>query len=202
MAIVQPSVGKAPKINDGTYPITCIGVNERTVDNDQFGNSEKLEFHMIIEGLVDEDGDPQELNPLINKKWNEKATLYEYAVAFGLKVDLKTPIDTDDFNGRQATAVIETAEEGKWPRITKLLKRGAAAAPTAAEKATSGDTRDILSFTPDGDPVANLPLFWGILHRHGINKKNVEDTYGPFAEIDPEQLPEIADALIARTTQG
>jgi hypothetical protein len=197
MAIVEPSVGKAPKIDDGTYPITCVGVNERTVDNDQFGNSEKLEFHMIIEGLTDEDGEPQQLNPLINKKWNEKATLYSYAVAFGLKVDLKTPIDTDDFNGRQATAVIETAEEGKWPRITKLLKRGASAA-TAAENATAGDTRDILSFTPQGDAVANLPLFWGILYRHGINKKHVEDAYGPFTEIDPEQLPAIADALIAK----
>lgn len=200
MAIVEPSVGKAPKIADGTYPITCVGVNEKTVDNDQFGNSEKLEFHMIVEGLTDEDGNPQELNPLINKKWNEKSTLYGYAVAFQIPCDLKTPIDTDLFNGRQATAVIETAEEGKWPRITKLIKRGATAPKNAVEKATEGDTRDILSFTPQGDSVANLPLFWGILHRHGINKKNVEDAYGAFSEIDPEQLPEIADALIAKAT--
>jgi hypothetical protein len=200
MAIVEPSKSDAPVLEDGLYPVTCQGVDERTVDNDMFGNKEKLEFHLLIEGETYEDGEPVTLDPRINRKWSEKATLYEWALAFGLNVSPEAPIDTDLFKGKKARAIIETAKEGDWPRVKKLMKRSGEVATTGTAKMAEGTTADVLHFDEKGDPKPDWNLFWALLHRHGLNKKHVIDAYGPVDDLDLFALPTIADALIARAT--
>ena len=140
MPVVEPSTGKAPQIDSGLYIVTCKAVKEVTVDNDQFGNFDKLELTLEFEDLLAPDGEPQTLEPRINKKWNEKATLFKWATAFGLEVSPAEDFNTDLLIGRVAQALVETAEEGGWPRVTKLttLPTKMAAVRAAAKAPASG----------------------------------------------------------------
>lgn len=133
--IIEPSKGKAPQIEDGLYPVICRGVKAVTVDKDEFGNFEKVEISVELEDKVDEEGEPVTLDPRCNRKWGEKATLYQWALAFGVVASVNESFDAEEFIEKQAMALIETPEDGGWPRITKFSKRTQRkGAPSAAQE--------------------------------------------------------------------
>src|SRR3990167_2934015 len=115
MPIVQPGSSDAPEIEDGLYRATIKTVKERTLDKpDKFGNTDKFEIEIEFE---DNQGETQNLNPLVNRKWSEKATLFLVAVACGIDAQPYEPFDTDELVGREVNVLIETEEEGKWPQV-------------------------------------------------------------------------------------
>ena len=193
MPIVEPSTGKAPQIDNGLYIVICKEIKEVTVDNDQFGNFDKLEVTLEFEDLLAPDGGPQTLEPRINKKWNEKATLFKWAVAFGLDVSPAEPIDTDLLIDRKAQALVETAEEGGWPRVTKLTalpKKGGMAAVREAAKPKEDD-----GLTPSANDDEMI-AWWKVTREMGVARDKVlaisqasfGDIPGNLSAAEREQL--------------
>ena len=148
MPVVQPSVGgKAPELEDGLYAVTCIGVDAKVVENDPYGNNEKLEFHLQLDDKLDEEGEAIVLDPRINLKWNEKSTLYKYAQAFGLNAQPNEPFNTDAFKGKRARALIQTETAGNWPRVKDLMPiKGKAPAKPVAQADDDTDEPDFTAF--------------------------------------------------------
>lgn len=140
MSVVEPSKSEAPEIDDGLYEVVCLGVDEKVIEDNQFGNNEKFAIHLRLVDVFDPDGKEIDLDPLVNRKWSEKATLYQYAKAFGCATDLQSPFDTDRFKGKRAQALIETDfEKSAWPKVTSIVplpakKGGAKSAPSAAQE--------------------------------------------------------------------
>src|SRR5688572_8115737 len=121
MATVEPSVSEAPELADGLYQVECIAAEFKRVENDQFGNNDKVEISLKLLDVLDEEGKDIILKPRINRKWSEKATLYLWSVALGVDVDPGAPMDTDWLIGRKAQALVQTEKEGSWPRVKDLL---------------------------------------------------------------------------------
>lgn len=176
MAIVEPSVSKAPVISDDIYHIICDSVTETTLDTpDQFGKVDKLDFHIRIldDGVVDDDGEPVSLDPRCNRAWSERATLFKWAQAFGLDPDPLQPIDTVDFHGLEARADIRTESEGKWPKVKDFLpmpkaRSGKAPAASTSPTAAAGGPPMV---TPAGD--IDWMAWWREVERNGGTKEGV-----------------------------
>lgn len=207
MAIVEATAGSAPEIEDGLYPVTCVAVEQTVMENDKFGHKNKLRFKLEIEGAFDGDGEQVYLDPLINEKLSLPdakmvSTLTIWAGVFGVPIKAGR-IDTDDFIGKRAQALIQTEKEGDWPRVKDLLpaKKGQAAPTNGA--ASAPDTVVFLSVDPkSGEGVIDWTKFWAIAHRHGLNVKHISDAADGKTpdEIDPFELPNILSDLIAKAS--
>ena len=127
MAIVEETAGgDAPSIEDGLYIVTVKEVSEQIMENDQFGHPDKLRFKFLVDGVMDEAGEPVYLDPLVNKKLSKpdskmQSTLSKWVAVFGVAV-IGGRLDTDAFVGKKAQAIIETDfEKSEWPRVKQLL---------------------------------------------------------------------------------
>ncbi len=197
MPVIEPSVGNAPELDDGLYLVECIAIEEKTVENDQFGNRDKLEFSLKLLEVVDKDGSDIVLKPRVNRKWSEKATLFQYATAFGYEADPAEPIDTDVLLHRQARATVHTEKEGDWPRVTGLmaLPRGR----TTRAKAAETDGPDIDGFWKRirsagyerGDVALHLNVSVGALSNKvmGMTQEELDQTVGEMTGLEPDELP-------------
>ncbi len=187
MAIIQPSAGKAPVIDDDIYEVVCLSVIEKHLETaDEFGKSDKLDFKIELVGEVDEDGEPVTLDPRCNRAWSERSTLFKWAQAFGLDPDPLQPIDTDRFVGLHVRADIRTESEGKWPKVVafsplpKSRQGKAPAAPTQPTAASNGPPM----VTPAGD--VDWQLWWREVERAGGTKEGV----AKMLNVDFEKLSE------------
>ena len=168
MGIINPSSsGDAPVVPDGLYVVTCVGAEEHTVEGDQFGNNEKVELHIQFETV---DGDEVQLDPRCNAKWSEKATLFKWAIAFGLPADPNVPFDTDSFKGKKAQAVIHTETEGSWPRVQSFMPYKQAS-PARSTKVTEPSERKPGVLLPDG--TVDWTLVWKEVKRLGMTRESV-----------------------------
>lgn len=198
--IIEPSKGKAPQIDDGLYPVICRGVRAVTVDSDAFQNFEKVELNIEVEDLLDEEGEAVTLDPRCNRKWGEKATLYQWALAFGVVASVNESFDAEEFNGRQAMALIETPEDGGWPRVTKFSKRtqkGKSAPPAAQEARAPWEGEAV-----DADTVS---AWWKDILGQGFERVKVialskEMFEGRLpGELNADELKGLTDELNSRT---
>jgi hypothetical protein len=177
MPIIQPKSG-APEVPDGVYTVKCIKVAEEIVEDDPFGKPDKVRLTLQLEGSFDADGKPVFLDPRVNQAWSKRATLYKYALAFGLKPSLSDGFDTDALIGKRATATVYTEEEGGWPRITALvpLKAQAAPAAKAAPQASSPSEQSaaMAALAAEVDKNA-LASFWEAVGESGTDRGTVAD---------------------------
>ena len=172
MSVIQPSTSEAPVLEDGLYTVVCSGVEEKTVENDQFGRNDKVVVHLKIDDKLDENGDPIVIDPMMNRAWSEKATLFHYAQAFGLDPDPMQAFDTNSMVGRKAQALIATEKEGAWPKVRELLpfKKGAGPSP-----------RPVLEEVVEPD----FDGFWKRVRAGGYDRKEV----APYVDGDLSTLP-------------
>lgn len=210
MAIIEATAGNAPVIEDGVYPVIVREVIQTVMENDQFGHKNKLRFTLEFEGMTNDEGEPLTLDPLINEKLSLPdakmvSTLTLWAKALGVSPE-HGRIDTDDFIGKRGQAVVKTAKEGDWPKVTDMMpaKKGAVAAPAVTtDTSPEVDTFAFLKVAPNGDPEVNWPMFWSIAKPYGINSAGVSAEAGgtKIEEIDPFDLPGILERLIAKVNQ-
>ncbi len=195
--IIEPSKGTAPQIDDGLYTVTCTGIRSMTVDNDAFGNFEKIELALQIQGVLDENGDAMSLDPRVNRKWNERATLYKYAVAFGVVASPSEPFDAEDLIGKRAQALIETPTEGGWPRVTKMtaLKGKQATAQKAQEAPSEGAT----PFDTDEVVVDSLDAWTAKLRSIGYTPVEIRDHALAAYDRTPDKLTAIEREELAKS---
>lgn len=177
MPEVQPSAGgKAPVIDDDTYIVTCVETKLITVEEDQFDNFHKVDVFLEIEGMADEDGEPIVLKPRINQAWSEKATLFKYALAFGLDVDPTRSFNTDLMHGLRAQAQVKTAKPGDWPRVKALMplpkaQRTVTRQPVRAAASLAAPGGMVPVLNPDG--TLNTATFWKETRRLNLTRDEV-----------------------------
>ena len=166
MTVVNPG-GNAdvPEIEDGLYQAVVKQVKDIILDEpDQFGNTEKVEIQI---GFVDVDGEHQQLEPRVNLKWGERASLYAIAVACGCDCNPNEPFDTEDLVGKRVNVLVETLETGKWPRVKTWAKAGKAKA--AQQTAPAAASASVLK--PDG--TLDTTAFWKETKRLGMTRESV-----------------------------
>ncbi len=143
MAIVQPGSGDIPEVEPGLYTFKIIKTKQDIRQDDTFGNAGEpvLEIHCELADIVDEEGEPIILRPIVNLKYSQggkyqPSTLYLFAKAAGVAPREGQPFDTDLLEGRVLQGMVRQ-EEGKWPKIepkslmpVKAGKMGAHNAPT------------------------------------------------------------------------
>ena len=115
MKIEPGGSGDVPEIPDGLYPALITQAQSVHLETpDAFGNSEKIEIQV---SFVDSNNQPQTLEPRVNAKWGEKATLFKIAEAAGLNPDPNQTFDTDDLIERKVNVLVQTAPKGPSPPI-------------------------------------------------------------------------------------
>ena len=206
MAIVEATAGSAPEIEDGLYPVTIISVEQTVMENDKFGHKNKLRFKMALDGLFDDENEQVYLDPLINEKLSlpdavKVSTLTTWAQICGVPIK-NGRIDTDDFHGKRARAVIKTAKPGDWPKVTELMAVKQGQADAASNGHDLPDTAAFLQVNPSGDAVVDWPKFWALAKRYGLNAKHITDAAGieKIEDIDPFDLPPLLEGLIAKAS--
>ena len=205
MPRVEASAGsEAPEIEDGLYPVTVKAVEQTVIENDKFGHPNKLRFTLALDGVTNESGETVTLDPLINEKLSMPdakmiSTLTKWAAVFGVAI-VHGGIDTDDFIGKRAQVLIQTANPGDWPRVKDLLPAKKGSAPTATDGVAA--TNAFLKVEASGDPIVDWTLFWAVARKHGINMEGIvnEAGKGRIEDIDPFDLPVILEALIAKVS--
>lgn len=173
MSIVQPGGSDAPEIPDGLYKAKVKAVQDVTLEKpDNFGNTEKVK---ITVAFVDTDGVSQTLDPQVNRKWGEKANLFLIATACGCDCDPDEAFDTQDMLNRDVNILVETPEEGKWPRVKTWTRiktaRGAAQPPSTPAIPAPVGKRPGPIIDPDG--AVNWDAFWKETERLGATKESV-----------------------------
>ncbi len=159
MAIVEEGSGEAPVIADGPYTLTVVsaitGIREGPDKyNPEIVDAPIVHVNVAVGDLVDEDDKPIVLRSTMNLKFSrggtyQPSTLYLYAVGFGVCPPEGTPFDTDWLKGKQATGIVKTEKEGKWPAVVaeSLIpaKKGAQKPSTArqggAQPVSPGDAQ-------------------------------------------------------------
>ena len=192
MSVVEPGGSDAPEIPDGLYVATITDVVDVTLEQpDNYGNQEKVEIHLAF---LDANSESQTLEPRVNRKWGERANLFAIALATGLDVSPHEPFDTATLKNRKVNVLVETAEEGRWPRIKSWgrVKQQNGPAPS---QAVSG-----ASLMPIAE--MNIVEWWKATREAGFEKDYViqacRDMFGDDKEpkdITGEQREQLVAAL-------
>jgi hypothetical protein len=172
MSVVEPGAGgEVPIIPNDLYTATITKVIDVVLEEaDRFGNQEKVEIHLAF----DVDGEQMTLEPRVNRKWGEKATLYAIAEAAGLSPDPWAAFDTDALVKRKVNVLIETPEEGKWPRVKAWSKTRQNGAKPAQAAPKPSQTPAMITALGDVD----WPTFWTACSAAGIQKTEVAEELG------------------------
>lgn len=201
MSVVEPGgSGDVPVIDDGLYDAVITAIKDVTLDEpDRFGNQDKVEIQV---SFTDADGEPHTLEPRVNRKWGEKATLFTIAMACGLDVSPYEPFDTDDLLKRKVRVLVETPEEGKWPRVKSWSRtaRGKASAP--AQKPTPASSLlSLIGATGDID----WTVFWSECGKASITRQMVSDALdgnlNNLTEMEPTAVVDLF-AVLKATAEG
>lgn len=163
---IQKSVA-SPKVEipDGPHIAQCIAVEEKYLEEDQYGNHDKVVLKMQFPDFTDDEGEFAVVEAMVNKKFNEKSTLFTYARALGLSPEQLDSLDCDHLIGKSALCDIlneESSKGGVWPRIKNMM---------ALPKGMGGTTqqRPPPVIAPDGS--VNYTVFWQVLKDNNVHDK-------------------------------
>lgn len=175
MSVVQPGGADVPEIPDGLYRAKITSIKDITLETpDNFGNLEKVEIHLAFK---DSDGEEQKLEPRVNRKWGERATLFAIALACGLAVEPHDDFETETLVGCEVNVLIETPEEGRWPRVKSWgrVKNGSRASTKATRPSENMATGAAL-VNVMGD--IEWKVFWAEVERLGGTKEGIAAKVG------------------------
>lgn len=123
MALVRRRQEAAPKLEPGTYEMVCVGVREDHIENSQFGTGDVIKFTLRTADVVDQYGDPVELEAMANDSLTPLSKLTRWLDAFGVGSN-EEELDLERCKGRKCLAKVEIqdrGDKGQWNRITELL---------------------------------------------------------------------------------
>jgi hypothetical protein len=193
MAVVEPGSGDVPVIEDDTYDLTCIDVEEVTQADKYAGGAmrKKLKVYVKVHGTDDGEGNEIVLDPLVNLKWSSggdypASTLYLIAVALCGPQDGEVPFDTDNLKGKRGRGVIMTDAPGTWPKIKTWLavkKGGTPGRSLPGAKAEVPESEALPLLKPDG--AVDFTVFWAECAKRGITEKML------IGQLETAQLDEL-----------
>lgn len=172
MPIVKASSGGGVHIKPNMYEVRCIETGADHLEGSKFGSGDVVRIVLEVQGELDSDGNPVEIDAIANYKLTPKSKLWTWAEAFGLKPVVGQDFDTDDMVDCHARALItdrdEVAADGKiYSRVEKIMALDQVAGAAAQSPAL---------VNADGTP--NWSAFWPAIAKLGLNKQHVFDHVG------------------------
>ena len=202
MPHIDPTAGgKAPVIPDDTYIVTCIDAKLITVEEDQYGKTDKLRLELAGATM---DGEAFTVEPLMNNTWSAfpnkpPSTLFTYAKAFGCNPDPNEPFDTDELIGKRLQGLIATdSEPGSWPRIQSFVEYKSVAAQKGPPAASTTPTERIAGpafISAQGD--VDWKVYWAAIERYGGTREGIAAKVGGLDKLEQMSFDQLADLLEA-----
>ncbi len=182
---------KIPTVANGLYEVECLGTEDVTLDQpDIFGKTDKIRVSLGLTGLVDEEGEPIIVDPLLNRTLGKKATLRAWAEAFGVPPTEGQEFETNWLVGCKAQALIQTEPEDAdgtrhWPRVTNLL-----ALPKArANGGSRPSQRPVGPLLQADDGAEAISKWWAKTRAAGLDRKEViEQSKFAYDGREPAEL--------------
>jgi hypothetical protein len=199
MSVITPGGADVPEIEDGLYQATVLQVTDIELDEpDQFGNTSKVEVQI---SFTDTDGTKHTLEPRVNRRWGERATLHTIAQACGCECNPNAPFDTEDLVGKKVAVLVETLEAGRWPRVktwTKAAKgRTSQETPPVASTAATERISGPAWVNESGD--IEWRVWWGQVEKYGGTREGIAKKVGGLDKLDQMDVGQLADILAAMT---
>jgi hypothetical protein len=134
---LKRTMKEATTLEPGTYTVRLMDLVETTLENPQFGNGDVIRFALETTDVVDEEGNPVQLDGIANDKLTPMSKLSRWLTAFGVSAKPGEDVDMEKAIGQQAMAVIVLKPgkdgTGAFPRIDDLVplpKAGGRSVPT------------------------------------------------------------------------
>lgn len=110
-----------PKLEAGTYLMTCTGIEETEIPNSQF-DPRVYRVRLRTDDVVDPDGLPIDLDAIASRKLTPGSKMTGWLKAFGIGWN-PGPIDLEQIIGRQCMALVEVQvkETGEYARVKELM---------------------------------------------------------------------------------
>jgi hypothetical protein len=99
-----------------THEIKCIKAEEGEIEDAKFGNGDVIFFEFEVLDVVDGNGEPIVMKEVANDTWNPFTKAWQWAIGFGLPLDVGVEIDLEDFVGKTAIGRIENRVSNKVER--------------------------------------------------------------------------------------
>ena len=207
MAIVNEGSGDIPNVDAGLYTFKIVKTKSDVRQDDTFGNAGDpvLEIYCELADVVDEEGEPIVLRPIVNLKFSrggkfQPSTLYLFAKAAGVAPPEGQPFDTDLLEGRVLQGMVQQ-EEGKWPRIEpkSLMPVKVKAMSQKAQEAPSEAAVPWQEDVVDADTVS---AWWKDILGQGFERKAIVDLSKEMferlpGELSADELKGLNDQLLA-----
>ena len=175
-----------PKVDldNGTYPMTIVAINEAFLPNPQYGDGNVVRIDMELVDLVTPDGEPIILDTIANPKLSPKSKLGGWCKALGFDLEIGQEFELDELIGAKGLAVIEneTKDGQDWPRVVNIV---------GAPKSSNGSVRKA-----DGSP--DFDAFWKQAKEAGYIAKDLREQFG-FSDI-PKKTAEELEGILAVIT--
>lgn len=186
---LKRTMKEATTLDAGTYTVQLMDLVETTLENPQYGNGDVIRFALETTDVVDEEGNPVQLDGIANDKMTPMSKLSRWLSAFGVSAKPGEDVDMEEAIGKQAMAVIVLKPgkdgTGAFPRIDDLVplpRSGGRAAP-AAPAAT------------------DISAWWKQTRDAGLKRDDVLKTSNEMFGAEPAELaPEDRAELFERMT--
>jgi hypothetical protein len=170
--VLTAEAGGGVKLDPGTYPVVCMDVKEDRLDNSQFGNGDVIRFVLEVVDVLDENGEPVQLDAIANRKLTPKSKLWGWLEAFGLKVAVGAKVNIEDAVGREAFAIViekEGSQGGSFARIESIVP--------APSRKPAGDPKDM--------PISE---WWALVRSKGHDTSGARDKAVELFGKEPKDL--------------
>lgn len=183
---VTKSTGEIPDVEAGTYMATCVRVKDDTIENPQFGDGNVVRLYMVLNDVVDEQGDEVELDGMANRKITPKSKLTRWAEALGRPIDFdhEDNFDPEELVGCQCLIKVVRADKDSWPKIDDMT-----APPKVGRPASAKPTEE-----------SDVSAWWATMRANGLERMEVmaksEELFSrPPAELTSVERAELTKAL-------
>ena len=181
---VTKTSGEAPDIEPGVYAATCVRVADDTLETPQYGDGNIVRLYMVLDDVLDAEGEPIELDAIANRKLSPKAKLTRWAEALGRPIDFEAEIefDTEELVGGICLAKIIHKDGSDWPRVDDLTAR-----PKAGGKVSPAN--------------GSISDWWQQVRSSGLTVREVTDKAVELFDAEPKDLtnPQRAEVVKALT---
>jgi len=211
------------QLDDGTYELECVGLEDCTLNQSAYGKGENVpgvKFIFHVAGMENAEGNPIELSAIATaERLTPRTKLYRWGNALGL--GLKEPGQTanlDAMIGHRAMGVIVNKPDADgqiWARIEDVValpttvKRAMTTEPSPGEPDASEPSPQSSPGPPvdpwEGFRAVNGDVDWNIfsayLKKEGVQPGDIADYLG-VPKADPATIREWAEGGAGRTAQG
>jgi len=138
---VTKSSGEIPDVEPGTYAATCVRVKDDLIENPQFGDGNVVRLYMVLNDVVDDQGEEIELDGMANRKLTPKSKLTRWAEALGRPIDFdnEDDFDTEELVGANCLIKVVRADKDSWPKIEDMTAPPKLGRPAKATPANEDD---------------------------------------------------------------